>query len=35
MYLDGVKQNFGFIVVVEVITNRLEKGRLVSKNRIN
>jgi hypothetical protein len=26
MYLDSVKQNFGFIVAVEVIPNRLEKG---------
>jgi hypothetical protein len=25
IYLDSVKQNFGFIVAVEVITNRLEK----------
>jgi hypothetical protein len=25
IHLDSVKQNFGFIVAVEVITNRLEK----------
>jgi hypothetical protein len=24
MYLDSVKKNFGFVVVVEVITNRLK-----------